>query len=1114
MANSTYNDVVQWYDNITQNTEINFKSSGFNNTIYTAEGYVNFETISDTAFGKIDPSDMVDITNVDLTATVTQPNPRKPFKCNFSFNFSFSLNLKLPNINPNSPNLSLLYKIDEFSKEVAKINDILIDAIRAMNCCDIENAYNHTIVPFFRWFADHPDIKNCSPEQDPTSGNCGPMFGSDTLPYLMLKIAEALIKIYVVLRPLACLLRPLPGNPWWPADFDPAKLVYGFLDFFDMYVDYVISGKLVDEYLLQPTRKFRQNIQNCITGNNDYQNTIKDNILRNTITMINIQKEIDLINNKLLNLETAKNNYLNKYENIFASYEIIIESLNQDDITTETVYPFQTIFNYFINSYKTTHLNKNFEEKNPVLQNLKIFLENFDDESTIIYFINKYFPSLNAKVSLVETNSIPENTIYSSQIDYNVDASNLSDIENFWISFFKSWIPIIQDAYKYYTLYLQQQNQIKILEKTKDTLNNYIENLQRQETKDVPGVTSEDNIKARYRNLVAKDGNPGNICNCIIYTLFDNPKEPALYKLTTFFKADMNKFLNKEAISWKIGDYSLLGQYMYPNNNWKEDISKKSLYFSEKFIDELNIENKNALNEIKNIIRTSIQFNTKDYTSLIKTLQAFESNPNLIPYSELTNTFLNYLDDKIKNDYYLKPNYTNWLKKVDLYNPYNENITSTFEMLNFDVNWIPTSMLPSEFYKKYLMPLYALLSVSQELFKTTDTLFYNKVLGPDEKNFINAKEQARALLNSIEILIQTTNDTELKVKLNLYLDKSQKLYEAFFSKYYPIDVLKDPNEIEVRSYQNVYSSFQDTIETYFGTSIEKLINDYIDKRADIFTNNIELIYRKIYLYKFVSNLADFINGKDLFSNLASIWVWEPLDIPCSCDIFCKIIQYIINLLLQGLNKILNSILNAIINWLLNTWIGKLIKIILLKLKCIMMFLKMSDDLDKVSDVTDSLVNSLKQRIKLYVDPSICLLNLNENDTTSYANLDENISKLINDTMNDVINQETNGGQNPGDLLPDPNFNLSQPQINFNTDTNETEINLGVSNSNIAQPAFYSQITSGLPAKLVLSDGINVGTVDPNTNFPLLNFNCNCTIDTCNECLTDEKINNTLNFLNS
>jgi len=134
----SYDDAANALSASNISDSLTFNNTGTEgNVAWTASGYTQISTINDSDF--MSTSNFINL-DTQMSATVTQPNPRKPFKCNFSFNFSFNLSLALPNIFPGAPNMSLLYSIDSFSKEVSELNDLLIQAIQDLNCCDIEDA--------------------------------------------------------------------------------------------------------------------------------------------------------------------------------------------------------------------------------------------------------------------------------------------------------------------------------------------------------------------------------------------------------------------------------------------------------------------------------------------------------------------------------------------------------------------------------------------------------------------------------------------------------------------------------------------------------------------------------------------------------------------------------------------------------------------------------------------------------------------------------------------------------------------------------------------------------------------------------------------------------------
>ena len=333
MASNSLENIDKQYSNIA-NYSINKQGSIGNEIEYDLSGYTTVQTISDEAFLNSETS-FINLDSLSSNVDVTQPNPRKPFNCNFSFHTNFKVKVKLPKIFPEEPDFSLIFKIDTFSKEVAHLNDDLIKAIQSLNCCDVAESYNKHIVPFFRWFADSKDAKDCG---DGTQ-NCGPIFGGNTFPMIMLNIAKPLIQLYLVVRPFACLVRPLPGNPWFPWDYDIIKFFRFLLDYYDTYVDYIISGKIMDP-MIDIVSDIRKKMDKCVFGISEtnkhlsektYENLIKKNMLLSTI-----DKEITIYNEKISRLESNKERIKTKINDINTTNVYFYKNLDESNDSEES----------------------------------------------------------------------------------------------------------------------------------------------------------------------------------------------------------------------------------------------------------------------------------------------------------------------------------------------------------------------------------------------------------------------------------------------------------------------------------------------------------------------------------------------------------------------------------------------------------------------------------------------------------------------------------------------------------------------------------------------------------------------------------------------------------
>ena len=179
---NSYQEITKSYRNYTGDLDLG--------NSYDLSGYTHLQTINQDELAETSPTEFINLNNVSTVAHLKDFNPRKPFNCNFSFDINLDINLKLPKIAPASPDFSLLYKIDDFSLEVSKLNKDLIRAIRSLQCCDVfDHGYNTFIVPFFRWFADSSKNDLC----EDGSHDCGPMLGGETFPEILISIAEPLI---------------------------------------------------------------------------------------------------------------------------------------------------------------------------------------------------------------------------------------------------------------------------------------------------------------------------------------------------------------------------------------------------------------------------------------------------------------------------------------------------------------------------------------------------------------------------------------------------------------------------------------------------------------------------------------------------------------------------------------------------------------------------------------------------------------------------------------------------------------------------------------------------------------------------------------------------------
>jgi len=174
--------------------------------------------------------------------------PNSTGGCNISFDAFFDIDFNLPDfsfdLNFSDFDTSFFDKTDALSLEFTMINEMLINAIQSMGCCDIAKVYNVTMVPFFQFFAD--------------SNNGGFM-------EILVGYAEIITALRAIIEPLECLIRFVPGNPWWPFEIDPLAWIYGYFKEAKPFLDRILSGEVLD-IMLNPVHNMRQKLQGCLSS--------------------------------------------------------------------------------------------------------------------------------------------------------------------------------------------------------------------------------------------------------------------------------------------------------------------------------------------------------------------------------------------------------------------------------------------------------------------------------------------------------------------------------------------------------------------------------------------------------------------------------------------------------------------------------------------------------------------------------------------------------------------------------------------------------------------------------------------------------------------------------
>jgi len=1114
------------------------------NTSYVVSGYTSVAFVSDQEFMNSNTS-FVSLNQLKSEVQVTQNDPRKPFDCNFQFNVNFNIDLKLPNLNAPSPNYTLLFKIDQFSLEVSRINDALIKAIKAMNCCDIEEAYNKNLVPFFRYFADHPDAKWCSYDSEKDTGDC--TWGGETFPKMLLGIAEDLLKIYLAVRPLACLIRPLPGNPWFPWDFDPFKYIRFIIDYFDMYYDVVISGKIMN-IMLDPVISIRKSLENCVLGENYVKNApelVTDFQLAQQKMQIDAQikkyndriKDIDAdIKSQDLEIELVKSKEYQFTISVDFVKEngVILDDFTYDEMikTVKEMIPLIydgvsisypediEVFGYEL--YRASEkdlIRRILDASNPKI----IYYDQIYSSliNQIIKYANKLESTFEVSVDIIGYYTLRITTpgedlfeIPTSQQRFDVrNAYDELDIASFSSK-------IYQDLNAIYQAYLTKERLIEeqnTLRESVKNLNELVKTLNAEETNyaGIPQIGYFDRWVQTYYGVPSSD-----LCNCIlnnITALLDTvPKIPTHHKIFTLYKKDIEELEGKEAYDITYADldrsdlkklfgYISTEEASASNGQLKATSDTANITYTTEAIKQLYEDNDTILTIAMNHIQLNFSEN-----GLTFNISAFAPRKQMFVID-----YLQAVDKAVGKETYTLYELTNG--EMEVFDPLTGS-NVTINIPNFSENYIPSRMYPSEFYIKHQAPLLGFLQSLGGQMDEFKRFLDTKVFGPDHTTFKDYQKNALNLIETIRIWAKypqvnqtwykTAIDYTTEVPLiNQYLDYAEQLYAAFFSSYKQIDLSVDKTDARITNYANKTHAADDLIRSKFGYTINDLINMYISKRETLISQYLTQLHAFYRLDSLGGEILGYIYDRDGFAALMNVTTWDVLKIPCKCNgLICELIQYIINYLLGLLNKLIQYLVNMVIDWFMKTIIGRIIKVIIAKIRCAMMIVNYQDDKEQLSTLVDSLIEGLKGRIKLYTDPNVCLYSASNDIGTNTTPDDTDITDLITEAITSTADDDTSDVVNTRDddlinqLIPTVTTDATDDLLGGNAIISIGDPNI----PDLLQPEYINQ-TEGLGAQLVVSDGVTLGPANEN-GFPLLDFGSGC-----EEC-SPEVIDNTKIFI--
>ena len=216
---------------------------------------------------------LIDSVN-SVNVTVTGNTKKDIFDCAISLNDVLDFNLDFFGIEKNTyPNYILLHKIRALRKLIQNINNTFIKIIKDLDCCTSDDMYNKLVVPIFKWLVEDEN------------GLCG----------ILLRMAKEINTIYIPLKNILCLFRPVPGNPTlFGAGVDFLKYVYPITEGLEKVANVLENGRFLD-ILIVPIKTFHDKLLACSNGENAnfYDGSYMDFVTVNGIITETVHSELN-----------------------------------------------------------------------------------------------------------------------------------------------------------------------------------------------------------------------------------------------------------------------------------------------------------------------------------------------------------------------------------------------------------------------------------------------------------------------------------------------------------------------------------------------------------------------------------------------------------------------------------------------------------------------------------------------------------------------------------------------------------------------------------------------------------------------------------------------------
>lgn len=1010
--------------------------------------------------------------------------------CNISFGTFANIDLNLPKIgffaDSGEPNLTLFKKADQFSSEIAMINDILIDAIQAMQCCDIAEKYNATVVPFFRYFADHPDTGM-------------PNTGNNNFISILIDVVALITKINSSIEPIMCLIRPLPGNPWLPFDTDFLSWAYAYGRKAQPYIDKVMSGEIID-IMLNPVQNFRRKLEVCVSkapGDQFFE-------MHQVGTLDQIRKLLNTAKKEGSKVVASAvprpvkpgipkpEHYTDNsaYQDAFELYNVKAKKYNADLITynkiqneiKETQVPKQAVDRFAETSVSTTDLVKasNLGLCGCVMAALGL-------EKIMPTFIDVH-------------SSTDISNLYGKTLNITYGDVNISDR-----------VHEKDDKLVFVEAYTKTDKLQKILELVEKDRGYYETDVQPKEESVENPYAKQIGTEAGKENItfnswsVQKNKKSGN--GWIVYSENEKIKKKII-ELKAKKAEIISKAQSKETQDVK--DYEA-----------KKSVANDAMKKSSDAIDEKTKANPNA----------DVSYDIEKY------------NSSQIIYNNYFTGWLNFDLNRDKSDFRPRSSFTDLKDMPGTY--FGKSISGTVGSgtgtgtnagdaaatvevdprsgtLFFDngiiqqdgtVNWRANNPMGLEYneYTKangaigYLPedPYIAIYpdieiglveTMSSIRLNSNQSTLFDFLSGPQIKPL---NSNIDTFWNSILYELDSSGNLKKTTKIESlsedYLIKMIKSIAVYGNKFNVgkiwLDGVSKPAVAFIKPDTGVVAEIDDNAVSNTPQFIQSQINDQLKSRGSTYATVYGSQKEIESIDNLIQELQDTIN-----SNIAArVLYLTELKIPCTCDDFiCNLIQSVVSYILSLFNELLKELTGMLLKYMIPDSIRNLVRLVLEKAACVYQFYTLDDKFKIIEDAAQQLLEDLRERVELYPS-NTCFL------PDAITGLPEIGPKNNNTPPQFPWNSfdNTSGGSSS---LNDMNNSLdpnNEYQGSLNPSTGGDSTGWGNSNTlrvNTGIPTFVTPNSSenynfGLSTSLILTPGVKVYGIKAGSNIPVLGFDC-------------------------